>query len=278
MGILFQGCYTQFATMREEEPSYQQPPPCAVQNDSAYYGEDYDNWQSHQNLGLAYYYPCWNSYWSWDYGCVYPWYWDPWLWGPAFYIGYSYYPHYWGYGNYYRRYDHWGYRGYNYSRQYATRNSGYQRIGNVRQTGLMRYGNTGTETTYNGRVENIPRSTGSVVTQSRNAVTTRTLRNTSVGISTIRQRGNWFSPNVQQPRYRDQSNTIARNSRIGGARNRGNYRSQGTSKGQFRSGGRGSAPSYSRQSSTRTSSAPSAPASRSNGGSSRQSSGSGRSH
>ena len=72
MGILFQGCYTQFATMREEEPSYQQPPPCAVQNDSAYYGEDYDNWQSHQNLGLAYYYPCWNSYWSWDYGCVYP--------------------------------------------------------------------------------------------------------------------------------------------------------------------------------------------------------------
>ncbi len=78
MAIFFQGCYTQFVPTRDEDLSYRQEQQSAVQNDSSYYGEDNDNWQSHQCLGFSYYYPGWNSYWSWDYGCVYPSYWDPW--------------------------------------------------------------------------------------------------------------------------------------------------------------------------------------------------------
>jgi len=64
---------------------------------------------------------------------------------------------------------------------------------------------------YNGRVAtsqggvNLPRTAGSVATQSGSTVTTRTSRNSSKSVSTVRQRGSWYSPSVQQPRHRDQS-------------------------------------------------------------------------
>ena len=269
MAILFQGCYTQFVPTRDEDISYQKEQQSAVPSDSSYYGEDNDNWQSHQCLGLSYYYPAWQSYWSWDYGCVYPSYWDPWLWGPAFYSGYSYYPHHWGYGNSYSGY---GYGHSNYPRSFATRNSGYLRSGNGRLTGTARSGYAGIGTTYNGRIKtsqggvNLPRTAGS-------AVTTRTSRNSSKSVSTVRQRGSWYSPSVQQPRHRDQSTmTTRRSSRTGSSHDRVYSRSQGSSNGQARSSGR----SYSPQPSSRTNST-SAPASRNDGGGGRQSGGSGRS-
>ncbi|MGD0036183.1 MAG: hypothetical protein ABSC53_02680 [Bacteroidota bacterium] len=277
MAILFQGCYTQFVPTREEDLSYQKEQQSAVQSDSSYYGEDNDNWQSHQCLGFSYYYPAWRSYWLWDYGCVYPTYWDPWFWGPAFYIGYSYYPYHWGYWNSYSGY---GYRHSNYPRSFVTRNSGYQRGGNSRLTGTARSGYAGIGTTFNGRVEtsrggvNLPRTAGSVSTQSGSAVTTRASRSSSRSVSTVRQRGSWYSPSVQQPRHRDQSTTaMSRSSRTGNSHNRVYSRSQGSSNGQSRSSGR----SYSPQPSTRTSSTSSAPASRNDGGGGRQSGGSGKS-
>jgi hypothetical protein len=285
MVILFQGCYTRFVTMREEEPSYQQEQQSADQNDSTYYGEDNDNWQSHQYLGFSYYYPAWRSYWSWDYGCIYPSYWDPWYWGPAFYVGYSYYPHYGGYWNSYPGYGHWGYGGHhNYSHQFVTRNSGYQRGGNsIRNYGATRSGNVsaaGSGTVYNGQGGtsrgdvNLPRTAGSVSTG-----TTRISRSASSGVSTYRQSSSGrYNPSVQQPRHRDRSTTTTtRSYRIGSSRSSGQSRSQGTSNGQTRSSERSSAPSYTPQPSTRTSSAPSsAPAPRNDGGGGRQSSGSGR--
>jgi hypothetical protein len=296
MAILFQGCYTQFVTMREVDSSYQEEQQSTVQNDTTYYGEDNDNWQSHRYLGFSYYYPAWHSYWSWDYGCVYPSYWDPWYWGPAFYVGYSYYPHSWGYWNSYPGYDHWGYNHsgygsyYNYSHPFVTRNSGYQRGGNSRQYGSARSGNAGTGSMYNGQSGasrgevNLPRTAGRVGTQSGSSGITRTSRSTSGGISTSRQSSNGrYNPMVQQPRHRDRSTTtISRSYRTGGSHSSGLARSQGTSSGQSRSSERSSAPSYAPQPSTRTnpppSSAPSsAPAPRSDGGGGRQSSGSGRS-
>jgi hypothetical protein len=284
MAMFFQGCYTQFATMREEDSSYRQEQQSVDQNDSTYYGEDNDNWQPHRYIGFSYYYPGWNSYWAWDYGCVYPTYWDPWYWGPAFYIGYSYYPHHWGYWYSYSMHD--SYRHDYSSGQFMNRNSGYLRTGNNRQTGAVRSGYAGVGTTYNGRGETsrgnvtLPRTAGSGATQSGHAVTTRTSRNTSTGVTTSRQRGNWFSPNVQQPRHRDQSNTtINRTSRTGSSHSRQKLQSQGTTNGQSRSSQQSSPPSYSPRQSTRSSSPSSAPASRNNSGSggSRQSGGSGRS-
>jgi len=53
MAIFFQGCYTQFVPTRDEDLSYRQEQQSAVQNDSSYYGEDNDNWQSHQCLGFS---------------------------------------------------------------------------------------------------------------------------------------------------------------------------------------------------------------------------------
>ncbi len=277
MAIFFQGCYTQFVPTRDEDLSYRQEQQSNVQNDSSYYGEDNDNWQSHQCLGFSYYYPSWNSCWSWDYGCVYPSYWDPWYWGTAFYMGYSYYPHYWGYRNYYSGY---GYGHSYYPRSFVTRNFGYQRSGNSRLTGTTRSGYAGVGTTYNGRVGtsqggvSLPRAAGSAATQSGSAVTTRTSRNSSRSVSTSRQRGNWYSPSVQQPRHRDQSDmTTSRRSRTGSSHGHVYYRSQGSSNGQSRTSGR----SYSPQPSTRTSSTSSAPASRNDGGGGHQSGGSGRS-
>jgi hypothetical protein len=276
MAFLFQGCYTQLMTTHEEDSYYQPDQQSAGQSDSNYYDENNDNWQSHQNLGFSYYYPSWQSYWSWDYGCVYPSYWDPWYWGPAFYVGYSYYPHYWGYGGRY-----WGYNGHSYnSRSYMTRNFGYQRGGNNRQTyGAARSGNTGTGSMYNGqtgtnRRDILLRSAGSTRT-------TRTSRGVSTGISTNRQSSSGrYNPSIQQPRHRDQSTTtINRNYRMGSPRGSGHYRSQGSNNGQIRTSGRSSAPSYSPQPSSRTSSGSSSSAPRNDGGSGggRQSGGSGRS-
>ena len=256
IAVFFQGCYTQVAATRGEDLSYQEEQQPVAQDDSTYYGEGNDNWQSHPYLGFAYYYPGWNSYWSWDYGCVYPSYWDPWYWGPAFYIGYSYYPHHWGYWT--------GYAGYRYgysSRQFMTRNSGYLRSGNSRLTGAARSGYTGTGAAYNGRVDvsrgnvNLSRTAGSTVT-------TRTSRSSSTSVSASRQRGSWYNPSVQQPLHRGQStaSTNRRSYRISSSHPRA-YRSQGASSGQSRPASRRS----------------SASAARSNGGGGHQSSGSGRS-
>ena len=130
--FVLQGCYTQFANMREEESSYREEGPSSQQNDTTYYNEN-ENCQAQSNVGFSYYYPYWSSCWAWDYGCIYPTYWDPWFWGPAFYIGYSYYPHYGGYWNNYPRYNHWGFGNrYAYSRPFAGRNFGYQRSENSR--------------------------------------------------------------------------------------------------------------------------------------------------
>jgi hypothetical protein len=289
MAILFQGCYTQVATMKEDRPSYEQEGQNYVQSDSTAYDnanyDNNDNWQSHNDIGFSYYYPGWRSYWSWDYGCVYPTFWDPWYWGSAFYVGYSYYPHHWGYWNSYSGY---GYGHSNYSRSFVTRNSGYQRGGNnQRNSGVGRslYGTPGSGTMYNGQIGtgrgdvNLPRTAGSVRSQSGSTGTTRTLRSAPSGVSTSRQSSNrQYSPSVQQPRHRDQSTTTtSRSSRIGSAHSRVNSRSQGTNNGQSRSSGRSSAPSYSPQPSTRTSSPSSAPAPRTDGGGGRQSNGSGRS-
>jgi hypothetical protein len=283
--IFFQGCYTQFVTMHEEEPSYQQEGQTADQNDENYYGEDNDNWRSHQYLGFSYYYPGWRSYWSWDYGCVYPSQWDPWFWGSVYYPYYSYYPHSWGYGYSYWGYPHYssygGYGGYHYthtSSPYGTRNSGYQR--STRQTyGAARSGNAGTGTTYDGRVGSnrgdvtLPRTAGSISTQRGAAATTSTTRSGSSGVSTGRRSSSGqYNPAVQQPRHRDQNTTTTTKS----SRSSGQSRGQGASSGQSRSSERSSAPSYTPQSSPR-SSAPSSSPAPSSGGGGRQSGGSGRS-
>jgi len=155
MVVLFQGCYTQFASIKEEESSYQQEAQNSSQSDSTAYDDtiynNEDNWQPHNYIGFSYYYPGWRSYWAWDYGCVYPTYWDPLWWGPAFYAGYAYYPHHLGYWDSYPRYGH-SY----YSRSFVTRGFGYQRSGNnLRNFGDGRsssYGTTGTGAIVNGRV------------------------------------------------------------------------------------------------------------------------------
>jgi hypothetical protein len=282
LAILFQGCYTQFASLRDDDnSSYEQGRQYSDQTDSTYY-DDNDNWQPHQYIGFSYYYPGWRSYWSWDYGCVYPTYWDPWFWGPAFYAGYSYYPHHWGYWNSYPGY---GYGYSHYPRSFATRDFGYQRGENNRRNyGAVRSGNAGTGAIYNGQVGasrgnvNLPRTAGGVGSQSGSTITTRTSRSSSRSVSIGRQRGNWYSPSVQQPRHRDQGTaTTSRGSRTGSSHGHVYNRSQGTSNGQSRSSGRSSSPSYSPRPSGRTNSAP-APASRNDGGSGGRSSGSGRSH
>ena len=246
MAILFQGCYTQLMTSREEYPSYREEQQSAGQYDSTYYGEDNDNWQTHQYIGFSYYYPSWRSYWAWDYGCVYPTYWDPWWWG-SIYFPYDYYPHYWGY-----RYPSYGYYGHHnlyghsyasYTRPYRIRNSGYQRGGGSRGAyGTVRltpYGDVGS---VRGNV-NRSRVAGAATQTGRYGATKNTQGRSTTGISgrgnsTNRQRGGWYNPSVQQPRHRDQT----------------------------RSSERSSSPSYSPRPSSRPSSAPSSPSPRNDGG------------
>jgi hypothetical protein len=287
MAILFQGCYTQFITMHDEDASYQEDQQYADQNDSTYTAEENDNWQSHPYLGFSYYYPGWRSYWSWDYGCVYPSYWDPWYWGSAYYVGYSYYPHHLGYWNSYPSYNHWGYGGhFNRSHSFTTRNSGYQRGGTGRNTyGATRSGNAGAGSGYNGQVgttrgeASMPRAAGNVGSQNGSTRTTRSSRAASSSVSTGRQsNSSRYNPSVQQPRHREQNATAGRSYRTNGSHNNGQSRTQGSGGGQSRSSERSSAPSYTPQPSARTSSAPSSsPSPRSDGGGGRQSGGSGRS-
>jgi len=287
MVVLFQGCYTQLVTTREVDTYYEQEQQPANQSGDNYYNEDNDNWRSHQYIGFSYYYPTWQSYWSWDYGCMYPSRWDPWYWGSIYYPSYGYYPHNWGYWNSYPNYNHWGYGSYsNNSHPNITRNSGYRRGGNSRENyGSARSGSDGTGTMYNGQVGtsrggvNLPRAAGSVGTQSGNAGTTSTTRGTSNGVSTDRQSNTGrYNPSVQQPRYRDQSTTTTRSPRTSSSRDAGQSRNQGTNSGQSRSSERNSAPSYSPPPPTHSNPAPSSsPAPRNDSGGSRQSSGSGRS-
>ncbi len=194
MAVLFQGCYTQFATIRENESSYEQEGQNPVRSDSTAYDstnyEDYDTWQPHNYIGFSYYYPGWRSCWAWDYGCVYPTYWDPLWWGPAFYVGYAYYPHSWGYWDSYPRY---GYGHSNYYRSFMTRNSGYQRGGNnLRNFGDGRfssYGNAGTGTIVNSRVG----STGGSINLPRASSTRTQLGGT--GTLKSHRRGTAYSGN-----------------------------------------------------------------------------------
>ena len=253
MAVLFQGCYTQVASMKEDESSYEQEGQNSGQSDStAYDNANYDNddnWQSHNNIGFSYYYPGWRSCSAWDYGCVYPTYWDPLWWGSSFYAGYAYYPHHWGYWDSYPRY---GYRHSYYSHSFVTRNSGYQRGGNnLRTYGVGKsssFGTPGTGSTA-GSV-NLPRAS-SARTQQSGAGILKSNRRSTVGNS----RGS----------ARSHSTALRRN---------GNYQSRGQSNvRQSRSSGQ--APRYS-QPQQRTSSPQSTPSQRnSNGG--ERSSGSGRS-
>lgn len=278
MALLLQGCYTQIATTKEDEPSYRQEESYSQQNDSTVNNEN-DYWPAHPNIGFSYYYPSWRSYWAWDYGCVYPTYWDPWYWSPAFYAGYYYYPHSWGYGNFYHNYDRWGFNGHNkYSRAFAFRNIGNQRGGNRSAYGVER--STSNAHLGSGSVREgvqLPRNAGTAIQTGRYS-TSRGSRNGYSGISTSRQaNGSRYNPSVQQPRHRDQSASTNGNYRIGRSHSRESSRSQGSSNGQSRSSGRSSAPSYSPQPSTRTNSSSSAHAQSGNSGGGRQSSGSGRS-
>jgi hypothetical protein len=254
MAVLFQGCYTQFATAKEDESSYEQEGQNSGQSDStAYDNANYDNddnWQSHNYFGFSYYYPGWRSYWAWDYGCVYPTYWDPLWWGPAFYAGYEYYPHHWGYWDSYSRY---GYGHSNYYRSFVTRNSGYQRGGNnLRNYGVGRsssYGTAGTGTIYNGRVGstggsiNLPRAS-STRTQLKGTGTLKSHRGSTVSSSSrgsarsrgaaLRRGGN-SQGRIQSrgrqsrsgaPAARSSQSTPSRNSGGGGQRSSGSGRSQ----------------------------------------------------
>jgi hypothetical protein len=259
MVILFQGCYTQLVTSREEEPNYQQEQ-TGAQNDTNYSGEYNDNWQSHPYLGFSYYYPAWQSYWSWDYGCIYPSRWDPWFWGPVYYPEYAYYPHHFGYWNYYSGHSHYfAPTGYTYSsRPFATRNSGFQRSGNTRQSfGGQRSVSAG----ISRRDVSLPRAAGSVNFQSGSNGSVRASRGASSNVSTSRQSaGGRYNPSVQQPRHRDQSSSpINRFFRIGSSRSNGRLRNQGT-------GNQSSAPSYSPRPSPQTSSPQSSPAPKNDGG------------
>jgi len=261
--FLFQGCYTQFAMMKEDESSYEQEGQNFGQSDStAYDNANYDindNWQPHNYIGFSYYYPGWCSYGAWDYGCVYPTYWDPLWWGPAFYAGYAYYPHYLGYWDSYPRY---GYGHSYHHRSFVTRNSGYQRGGNnLRNSGVERsstYRNTGTGTINNGRVG----STGGSINLPR-ASSTRTKQG---GTGTLKpHRGSTVSSSSSRGSSRGRGATLRRN---------GN--SQGHSQSRVRQSQSGApAPRYS-QPQQRTSSPQSAPSQRNDGGGQR-SSGSGRS-
>ncbi|MGD0590931.1 MAG: hypothetical protein ABSA44_09045 [Bacteroidota bacterium] len=250
MAVLFQGCYTQVATMKEDEPSYEQEGQNSVRTDSASYDnanyDNDDNWQPHNYLGFSYYYPGWCSYWAGDYGCIYPTYWDPLWWGPAFYAGYAYYPYRWGYS-----YSRYGYGHSNYSRSFVTRNFGYQRGGNsLRNFGVSRstqYGNIGTGTIYNGRVG----STGGSLNLSR-ASSTRTQLSATGTLKSHR------------------GSTVSSNSR-GSARSRGAaLRRGGNSQGRIQSRGR-----QSRSGAPAARSSQSTPSRNSGGG--QHSSGSGRS-
>jgi hypothetical protein len=246
MMVLFQGCYTQVATMKENEPSYEQEGQNSSQSDStAYDNANYDNddnWQAHNYVGFSYYYPGWRSYWASDYGCVYPTYWDPLWWGPAFYAGYGYYPHHWGYWNSYPRY---GYGHSNYSRSFVTRNFGYQRGGNdFRSFGAGRsslYGNTGTGTIYNNRVgstggsTNLPRAsstrtqlsgTGTLKTHRGSTVSSRTRGSArNRGATTLRRNGN-SSGHGQSRAGQSHSSTSTQRSNGGGQRSSGSGKSQ----------------------------------------------------
>ena len=270
--LLLQGCYTQVATIQQEEPSYRQEEQYTQQNDSTY-NNDSDNWQPHNYVGFSYYYPGWCSNWAWDYGCVYPTYWDPWYWGPAFYIGYSYYPHYWGYWNSYSGYNRWAYGSrFNYSRPYASRNIGYQRSMSSRGTnGVLRSAannNIGSGLVRGGVVTS--HNPGTAVQSSRYN-TSKNSRIGNINASSSRQSNSGrYNLSVQQPRHRGQGSASTNRSYRSG-----NSRGQGSINGQSRTSGR--APGYSPRSSTRTSSAPSGSASRNDGGGGRQSSGSGRS-
>ena len=255
MTVLFQGCYTQIATMKEDESSYEQEGQNSGQSDStAYDNANYDNddnWQPHNYLGFSYYYPGWSSYWASDYGCVYPTYWDPLWWGPAFYAGYGYYPHHWGFGVSYSRY---GYGHSYHSRSFVTRNSGYQRGGNnLRNYGVGRSssnGTAGTGTIYNSRSGsaggsiNLPRasstrirqsSTGTLKSNRRSTVSSGSSRGSAKNRgTTLHRTGNSQNRSQSSPRQSHSSAPAPRSSQStpsqrndgGGQHNSGSGRSR----------------------------------------------------
>jgi hypothetical protein len=288
MAVLFQGCYTQLATMHDEELSYQQEDtsyqqeeqPASNQSYDNNYYDDYDYWHSRSYIGFSYYYPSWRTSWGWD-GCIYPAYWDSW-WSPMAYPYYGYSPYYssWysypAYGYYSTPY------GYTYNtRQYATRNSGYQRGGNARRDGVVRSstsGSTETGAIYDGRAGSvrgnitIPNAISTGTRQGGTSpATVRSSRSGAVApgqssgrVSTGRSSRGTSQPSVRQSRT--QSGSTPRIGRSRGATvQRGNSsRSSGGSSGQS-SRSNTPAPSYTPPP-QRTSPPPSAPAPRSSGG------------
>jgi hypothetical protein len=288
--VLFQGCYTQLATTKDEESSYQQEEssyqeeeqPATNQSYDNNYYNDYDDWRSRSYIGFSYYYPSWRTSWGWD-GCIYPAYWDPWY-SPSFYPYYGYSPYY---SSWYS-YPTYGYYltpyGYNHNtRQYATRNFGYQRSGNARRDyGVVRSttsGSTETGTIYDSRGGSvrgnitIPNATSTSTRQvGTNPATVRSSRSGAVTpgqssgrVSTSRSSRGTSQPSVITPRtVRSRGTSVQRGSSSRSAEGSGSSSRSDTP-----------APTYTPPP-QRTSPPQSAPSPRNDGGEQR-SSGSGRS-
>lgn len=168
--LLFSGCYTQLATVRddvEERYSYRSDDRTVEEDDTSRAQRDCancdDDWyRSRYRFGFRYYYPSYSSfYFSTFYDPWYydPWlcYYDPWICGTPF-VGRPYwYNWYWAgyYGGYYPGY-YGGYYPYGYYRYpyypgvivvsggtTRTRDSGYRRTGGVTRSGDG-YGRIGT--------------------------------------------------------------------------------------------------------------------------------------
>ncbi|HVN49325.1 MAG TPA: hypothetical protein VMU30_10970 [Bacteroidota bacterium] len=213
---LFSGCYTQLAsTQDEEENGYNdnrsyaaQEPFDSTNNDAGnYYDDDYRR----SCMGYFYCVPTWQA--SWYYGgCVYPtWsYWDAWWmtagWAyPAYYYYGGYHPYY---GGYWHRHN--GYYGHYSSQPQGVRSGGFTRANfngrnefdfarssNIDNTGNMIMPSAGRTTSAAAR------TSGAVSTSTRAATSqpSGTYRTSTVGRSS-----RTYSPSIQQPQYRNQSN------------------------------------------------------------------------
>lgn len=137
--LFIQGCYTQLATVHEEEE------PQVAAEDSTRSGNDYDSyhrWRDSYHVGFDFYYPAWSAYWFYDPWWYSPAYYDPWWCGSPVaywrypYPYYGYYPRfaYFAYPHYYYSYPYY-YPGFVARATYATRNSGVRRSGSGDRSG-----------------------------------------------------------------------------------------------------------------------------------------------
>ena len=279
--ISFSGCYTQMATIEEEErPAYRNYDDST--SSTEYDGEYRDYQRSY--VGFYYYYPAWRSWY------VDPWYcsvvvwdpwWSPWWWTPAVIYPSPYWWHHGYYGFHHYAYYDYGYYGwtYNYSygastRWYNTRNSGVRRTGGRedRSYGINRAsgGGAGYAPSTSGRTASSSGSAYGTPSQSRSAGTsmrggrarTQRVENMPSGVSTNRSTERQFRPDVQQPRHRD-AGTFLEQIISGTARRSGiQHRTESSDNSQESSrSGNQTAPSYrSAPSAAPSAPAPSAPA------------------